>query len=71
MSLIRRVPVVAPNGGKLVLVISGVGDSVLEEDGQYMRESIPLSAIVAVEECPEDVTPAIAMGWDPRIGLPG
>jgi hypothetical protein len=68
----RRLPVVTPSGKKLILVLEDVvGDASMEEDGQYIRETISVDSIVAVEECPDDVIPTTAMGWDPRNGLPG
>lgn len=68
----RRLPVVTPTGKRLILVLEGdVGDASMEEDGQYIRENISVDSIVAVEECPDDVIPTTAMGWDPRYGLPG
>lgn len=43
----------------------------LTEDGHFMEERLDTGSIVAIEECPDDVVPTTAMGWDPRTGVPG
>lgn len=65
MNDLRRVPVIAPSGKKLILVING---SFIDgmEDG-FVREAIPIDAVVAVEECPDDIHPGISLGWKPEL----
>jgi hypothetical protein len=55
---------VSPSGKRLILVVNGsffegVGDDFLEEH-------IPVEAIVAVEECPDNIIPTVTMGWNPN-----
>lgn len=64
MTELRRVPVVAPNGKHIVLVVDG--NYFEGMDGDFLIENIPIEAIVAVEVCPEDVTPVAAAGWKPE-----
>lgn len=64
MNDLRRVPVITPNGKKIILVIDGNYIDGAEKD--FICELIPIDAIVAVEDCPDDVIPLTYAGWKPE-----
>lgn len=67
---LRRIPVVAADGKKIILVIKGIYPDGI--DGEFIKESIPVDSIVAIEECPDDVVPRATFGWKPESmgGIP-
>lgn len=50
---LRRVPVIAPNGYKFILVVNGIFIDAME-DGS-ISEIVPEGSIVAIEECDQDL----------------
>lgn len=50
---LRRIPVVAPNGYKFVLVVNGLFMDAMENG--TISEHVPEGAIVAFEECDQDI----------------
>lgn len=60
---LRRVAVVSPKGS-LILVIDGTYVTGVR-DG-FVEEIIPTEAIIAIEECPQDVTPLAILGEKPE-----
>lgn len=65
MTDLRRLPVISPTGKRLILVVNGSFFTGME-GGEFLREDIPVEAIIAVEECPDDIQPTITMGWNPN-----
>jgi hypothetical protein len=58
---LRRIPVVAPNGTMLVLVVEGSYFTGVE--GNEVIEEVPIDAIVAIEEAPDNAVPMATFGW--------
>lgn len=56
----------AADGYKMIFVVDvPANPSGMDENG-YLTEFIKAENVIAVEDCPDDVTPVATVGWKPQ-----